>query len=271
MTAEDLVPHLPEHAVETITSFLRSHCLYHGNEGAVVGLSGGVDSAIVARLARDALGEARVLGVSMPDASYPADLARETDQYARSLGIEYRTLGIDAIEAAYRATVPEITDRVTLGNTKARIRMSLLYSLARERRRVVVGTGNKSELLLGYFTKYGDGGADLMPIGDLYKTEVWELSARLDLPRSIRERAPTAGLWEGQTDEAELGLPYARLDRILHGLERGIPEEEIAVRTGEPVERVRQYAQRVVAHRHKRRTPPIPKIGDRTIGVDWDP
>ena len=271
MSTDDLVPHLPDHAVETISAFLISHCLYHGNEGAVVGLSGGVDSALVARLARDALGAEKVLGVSMPDASYPGDLARETDQYARSLEIEYRSLGIEQIESAFGSVLPEITDRVTVGNTKARIRMALLYSLARERRRVVVGTGNKSELLLGYFTKYGDGGADLLPIGDLYKTEVWELSAQLHLPRSIRERPPTAGLWAGQTDEAELGLPYAQLDRILHGLERGISEEEIAVRTGQPLERVRQYAQRIVTHRHKRRTPPIPKIGERTLGVDWDP
>ncbi|MGI0068340.1 MAG: NAD+ synthase, partial [Thermoplasmata archaeon] len=222
MSADELVPHLPDHAVETLTAFLRSHCLYHGNEGALVGLSGGVDSALVARLASDALGAEKVLGISMPDAAYPGDLARETEQYARSLEIEHRALGIEKIETAFRSTLPEIADRVTLGNTKARIRMSLLYAIARERRRVVVGTGNKSELLLGYFTKYGDGGADLLPIGDLYKTEVLELSAELNLPRSIREREPTAGLWEGQTDEEELGLPYAQLDRILHGLERGL-------------------------------------------------
>ncbi len=271
MTDGDLVPRLPDHAVETITAFLRSHCLYHGNEGAVLGLSGGVDSALVARLARDALGAEKILGISMPDTAYPRDLARETDQYAHALGIEYRTVGIEKIESAYRTTLPDVKDRVTVGNTKARIRMTVLYALARDRRRVVLGTGNKSELLLGYFTKHGDGGVDLLPIGDLYKTEVWELSAQLNLPRAVRERAPSAGLWEGQTDEEELGLAYRELDRILYGLERGLAEEEIAARTRQPIERVRQYAQRVVAYRHKRRSAPIPKIGARTVGVDWDP
>lgn len=265
----ELTPTLPEHAEEAILSFLKSHALYHGNEGAVVGLSGGIDSALVARLAHDALGPDRVVGVLLPDAAYPGPLVAETTAYARALGIASRTIPIDPVEATYRELLPEVSDRTTIGNTKARIRMTVLYALARESRRVVLGTGNKSEILLGYFTKYGDGGVDALPIGDLYKTQVRALAARLDLPRAMRERPPTAGFWEGQTDEAELGATYERLDRILYGIELGRSEPDIARATRESAAFVRSIAQRVVDQRHKRRLPPIPKLGERTVGIDW--
>ncbi|MGI0055171.1 MAG: NAD+ synthase [Thermoplasmata archaeon] len=265
----DLVPRLPAHAEETIGSFVRSHSLYHGNEGVVLGLSGGIDSALVARIARDAVGAPKVLAVLMPDEGLDPDLVRETERFAASLGIASRTVPIAPIEGAFRASLPEVADRVTVGNTKSRIRMSILYALARERRRVVVGTGNKSELLLGYFTKFGDGAVDLLPIGDLYKTQVREIAERLGLPAQIRDRAPSAGFWEGQTDEEELGVPYAEIDRVLYGHELGLSEEEIARRAGVGPEIVRGLIARVLQYRHKRRSPPVAKVGARTIGIDW--
>ena len=264
-----LVPHLPPHAADTIAQFLRAHALGNGSDGVVIGLSGGIDSALVARLARDALGPAHVLGVLLPDAQFEDSLRSETESYANDLGVEWRTVAIEPVEQAYRAMLPELSDRVSLGNVKARIRMTVLYAIARERHRLVVGTGNKSELLLGYFTKYGDGGVDLLPIGDLYKTDVRSLAEQLDLPAAVRERPPTAGLWEGQTYEAELGISYADVDQILLGLEQLRSEEEIASLTGFPLERVRPVAERVRRFRHKRRPPPIPKVRLRTIGIDW--
>ena len=264
-----LVPRLPAHAEETIAAFLRAHAGTGGPTGVVIGLSGGIDSALTARLARDALGPERVLGLLLPDARFPADLRTETEEYARALGIAHRTIEIEPIEARFRDAVAELADPVALGNVKARIRMTILYAVARAAGRLVAGTGNKSEILLGYFTKYGDGGVDLLPIGDLYKTEVRELAARLDLPAAIRERPPTAGLWEGQTDEAELGFPYEVIDQILVGLEQLRTDDDIARRTGVPLERVREVLDRVGRNRHKRRPPPIPKIGLRTIGIDW--
>jgi NAD+ synthase len=264
-----LVPRLPPHAVDAVGQFLRAHALGNGADGVVVGLSGGIDSALVARLARDALGADHVLGVLLPDASFPDPLLQETQAYARELGVESRTIPIDPVEQAYRTVVPELADRVALGNAKARIRMTVLYAIARERHRLVAGTGNKSELLLGYFTKYGDGGVDLLPIGDLYKTDVRAIAEELGLPAAVRARPPTAGLWEGQTDEGELGIPYAELDQILYGLEQLRGEEEIAALTGLPLERVRAVAERVARFRHKRRPPPIPKVRLRTIGIDW--
>src|SRR5580658_6626734 len=268
-SVNDLTPSLPPHAPSTIHQFLRAHALPPAAEGVVLGLSGGIDSALCARLAADALGASRVLGVLLPTAGVPSALVDETEQYASSLGIAHRTLPLDGIARVFHSLLPEVTDRVTTGNTLARVRMTVLYALARESGRVVLGTGNKSELLLGYFTKYGDGGADLLPIGDLYKTEVRELAATLDLPAEIRERPPTAGLWEGQTDEGELGLPYSQIDQILYGLEQLRAEDEIADAVGLPLPRIREVSERVARSRHKRRSAPVAKVGFRTIGLDW--
>ncbi|HTT17175.1 MAG TPA: NAD+ synthase [Thermoplasmata archaeon] len=262
-------PPPPPHAVETISAFLRAHALGNGRRGVVVGLSGGVDSALVARLARDALGPAQVLGVLLPNVHVAPEVVAETERYADALGIGHRTLPIDPIERAFRTALPAIDDRVTVGNTAARIRMTLLYAIAREERRLVAGTGNKSELLLGYFTKYGDGGVDLLPIGDLYKTDVYALAAQLGLPAEVRERPPTAGFWVGQTDEGELGSTYADVDRVLRRVELLEREEEVVRSTGLPPELVRAVLARVAQHRHKRRTPPVAKLGLRTVGLDW--
>lgn len=265
----NLVPKLSPVAEATIHQFLRSHVEEAGAAGVLLGMSGGIDSAVCARLARDALGAERTQALLLPDELFPEVLRKEVADYARQLGISCRVVEITGPESGFRTLFPEVTDRVTWGNVKARIRMISLYLVARERRLLVVGTGNKSELLMGYFTKWGDGGADLLPIGDLYKTSVRELAARLELPSAIRERPPTAGLWEGQTDEAELGLPYSELDQILLGLEQLRTPEEIAHATRLPIDLVRRVEATVERTRHKRHLPPIPKLGLRTVGIDW--
>ena len=147
--------------------------------------------------------------------------------------------------------------------------MAVLYAIAREAHRLVAGTGNKSELLLGYFTKYGDGGVDLLPIGDLYKTDVYALARERRLPEAILSRAPSAGFWPGQTDEAELGGSYQDVDRILRRAELLEPEAEIVRTTGLSDELVHEVLARLAAHRHKRRLPPVAKLGLRTVGLDW--
>jgi NAD+ synthase len=265
----NLKPRLPAHTESTIAQFLRAHTLADGGEGVVIGLSGGIDSALCTRLCVDALGADHVLTVVLPDVAFSPELLAEVTEYSRSLGVTQRTLRIDGVEAAVRELLPERLDRTTWGNVKARARMMLLYTLARERRQRVVGTGNKFELLLGYFTKYGDGGSDLLPIGDLYKTQVRELAARLGLPRAVQERAPSAGLWEGQTDEGELGLPYVVLDQILYGIEQLVPLDQIATALGLERSVVDGIEQRVLSSRHKRRLAPVAKVGLRTIGLDW--
>ncbi len=265
----DPATRLPAHVVPTLLAFLRAHALAPGLRGAVVGLSGGVDSALTVRLARDALGPEHVLAVLLPDPGYARDLLTETQEYGRSLGIETRTIPIAPVLAAFRAVLPPTDDRVGLGNIQARVRMIALYALARETQRLVVGAGNKSELLLGYFSKYGDGGVDLLPIGDLYKTDVRALAAELGVPAPILDRPSTAGLWPGQTDEGELGASYDAIDRVLRGIEELRREEEIAEQTGLPPGTVRSIFARVQANRHKRRLPPVAKVGLRTVGIDW--
>jgi NAD+ synthase len=265
----DLRPKLPTHARATIVSFLKAHVKESGARGVVLGLSGGIDSAVAASLSVEALGAGSVTGVLLPDANYPAELLEETLAFARTLGIDALVRPITGTEVALRALLDGKLDRTAWGNVKARLRMIILYAEARSRTALVVGTGNKSELLTGYFTKHGDGGADLLPLGDLYKTEVRELAAQLRIPAPIRERPPTAGLWEGQTDEGELGLPYEELDRILRGTEELLGATQISEVTGIPTPKVLEVLERIQNNRHKRRLPPIPKLSLRTIGLDW--
>jgi NAD+ synthase len=160
-------------------------------------------------------------------------------------------------------------DRVARGNLRARARMVVLYFVANTEDRVVMGTGNKSELLCGYFTRYGDGGVDFQPIGDLYKTQVRAMARHLGLPKKIIDRVPTAGLWPGQTDEGDLGISYDELDRILLGIELQMEPEGIAEKAGVPVEHVRRIEDLVAATAYKRKAPLVPKLGIRTLGLDW--
>ncbi|MCI4319429.1 MAG: NAD+ synthase [Thermoplasmata archaeon] len=262
-------PKLPSHAQRTIERFLRAHVEQAGASGVVLGLSGGIDSALAFRLSVDALGPDRVTGVLSPDPGYLPELLEETRQFAGGQGARAVVHEIGAVETAYHRLFPKVEDRVTLGNLKARIRMTILYTEARERRALVVGTSNKSELLAGYYTKFGDGAADLLPLGDLYKTQLRALAEQVGLPAAIRERPPTAGFWVGQTDEEELGIRYDDLDRILLGLEQLRTVAEIADGGGWPLELVERVARRVADGRHKRRSPPIPKLGLRTVGLDW--
>jgi NAD+ synthase len=265
-----LEPRLPPYARAAIEEFIRGHVAVARANGVVVGLSGGIDSALVAKLSCEGLGSDKVTGISLPDANTPAAMRREVSDYARDLGMAFREIPIGPIEAAITEALGGRTpDNVMRGNIKARIRMIVLYSEASRCKALVAGTGNKSEILLGYFTKYGDGGVDILPIGDLYKTSVWALGREVGLPDTVIKRPPTAGLWEGQTDEGDLGFSYEFADRVLTGIERLLEPEEIAERLGVPLEKVMAVVTRVRVNRHKRRLAPIPKLSARTVGLDW--
>ncbi|MEM2715772.1 MAG: NAD(+) synthase, partial [Candidatus Thermoplasmatota archaeon] len=160
-------------------------------------------------------------------------------------------------------------DEITLGNIKARLRMIFLYQFANSKNALVCGTSNKTELMIGYFTKYGDGASDILPIGDLYKTQVYQLARYVGIPEEILKKPPTAGLWKGQTDEKELGISYEKLDKILYGLERQKSFEEISKIAEVSIEEVKRIYGMVKKTEHKRKFPVIPKISFRTIGIDW--
>lgn len=265
----ELVPRFKEEQVFIIQAFIAHSVGESGRTGVVLGLSGGLDSALVAKLCANALGPERVLALGMPDGKGGKDM-KDARRFAKSLGIEFRTVGVRPIVTVMEKKLKAIEeDLVPRGNLRARARMTVLYFVANREGRIVMGTGNKSEALVGYFTKFGDGGVDFQPIGDLYKTQVREMAYHLGLPPAIIEKEPTAGLWPGQTDEGELGISYGELDRILLGIELQMEPESIAANVGLPLDSVRHAQALVAASVHKRKMPLIPKVGARTIGLDW--
>ncbi len=236
---------------DQITAWMRGKVAELGAKGFVVGLSGGIDSACTAALAQRAAGR-EVLGVLMPCHSNPVD-AEYGRLLAETLEIETTTVDLALAFDALVAMLP-LAGRMAVANIKPRLRMTTLYYLAAARNYLVAGTGNKSELMVGYFTKYGDGGVDLEPLGDLYKEQVRELARELGVPQPIIDRPPTAGLWDGQTDEGEMGLTYVALDATLRAIEAGdMAGVEPAV-----LARVQHM---IAISEHKRQVPPLCKLG----------
>lgn len=216
-----------------------------GVEGVVVGVSGGVDSAVAAAVCAKALGPDAVLGLSLPSGvSAPEDLEDATELCNR-LGCEHRVVSIEPVLEAYRALPGFQANPYLFGNLMARTRMAVLYYYANRDRRLVCGTSNRTEYLLGYSTKWGDSAADLQPLLHLYKREVYQLARELELPARILEKPPSAGLWLGQRDEDELGLSYAAIDEALAALATHNWQAET------PVEE--RVLARVKASGHKRR------------------
>ncbi len=218
-------------------------------DGFVLGLSGGVDSATAAALAVRAVGAENVLAALLPCESQPQD-TRLGRLVADTFQIPLVKVNLDSAYEGLMENLPPSDHTLATANIKPRLRMTALYYLAQSHHYLVLGSGNKSELLCGYFTKYGDGGVDLLPLGDLYKTEVWELARELGVPQEVVERPPSAGLWPGQTDEEEMGITYREIDRILAAIEAG----ETADIEPAALEKVKGM---IAGSAHKRAMPPI--------------
>jgi NAD+ synthase len=251
---------------DEIASWLRVQMETAGADRLVLGLSGGIDSAVVCALCTMAAGPARVIGAILPIGSNPADV-RDAELVARTFEVIPRLIDlVPAYEALLAAMPPddapgledadvdpaarERQRALAIANVKPRLRMTALYALSNRYNGIVVGTGNKTELRIGYFTKYGDGGVDLLPIGDLDKTSVRALARELGVPEPIIRKAPSAGLWAGQTDEGEIGLTYGQLDRTLDLLSVG----DAGATDPRAHERVSAL---VAASEHKRRPIPV--------------
>jgi len=239
-----------------------------GFERVVVGLSGGVDSSLVTSLAVSSLGPANVVALFMPYRTSDPQSAIDAYAVCDSLGIAAQTIDITAQVDDYFDRFPD-ADRTRRGNKMARERMSILYDQSMAQRALVLGTSNKTELLLGYGTLFGDMASALNPIGDLYKTQVFELARALDLPQSVLTKPPSADLWAGQSDEEELGIRYAVVDQILHLLvdQRRSRPEVIAL--GFEAADVDWVAERVRGSQYKRRPPVIAKLSSRTIDREF--
>jgi len=236
-----------ESLARRIADWMHEYAEHAGAAGYVVGISGGIDSAVTAALAVRAMGPDHTLGALLPCHSQPED-ARYAHMVTEALGLPEVTVDLGATYDALTSALPS-GPSIAYANVKPRLRMTALYFLAQANGYLVAGTGNKTELMVGYFTKYGDGGTDIEPLGELYKHEVRALARVLGIPQPVIDRPPTAGLWPGQTDEAELGITYDELDAILAALERG----ETPVASPQTVARVKQM---VATSAHKRSVPP---------------
>jgi len=196
-----------------IVSWIKKQVKLSGAKGIVLGLSGGIDSAVVSALCKEAVGKDKLLVLFMPCNSNPRDL-KDARLVAAKLKLKSELVDLSCVYNNFLKVLPP-AGGLALGNLKPRLRMSTLYYFANKLNYLVCGTGNKSELLVGYFTKYGDGGVDILPIADLFKRQVRKLAEELKIPQGIITKPPTAGLWQGQTDEGEMGITYNELDDIL--------------------------------------------------------
>lgn len=236
--------------VDFLANWIRNQVEAAGARGGIVGISGGVDSAVVAGLTKRALGE-KSLGIIMPCQSDPRDI-EDAEKVARHFGLRAVKVPLDGVYHLLVATLREAKvaggeDNLALANLKPRLRMLTLYYYANMLNYLVIGTGNRSEIYVGYFTKYGDGGVDIEPIGNLRKSEVRKVALELGVPEEIIAKPPSAGLWENQTDEGEMGVTYEELDRFLEGY-------EVTSEARSTILRLHNLS------KHKRAMPPIPPL-----------
>lgn len=243
-----------------IVSFIKKEVEESQAEGAVIGLSGGIDSAVTSYLVVEALGSRRVMGLIMPDLrATPDGDVKDARLVASELCIETKEIDVAPIHKAYLKTLE--ANRLAEGNLRARIRMSLLYYHANLLNRMVVGTGDRSELLLGYFTKFGDGGVDILPIADLYKTEVRRLGEALGINRRIVAKRSSPRLWPGHIAESEIGMSYETIDRLFKlRFEEGLEVAAVATRLKMNRAKVMAILAKYQASEHKRRMPEICKL-----------
>jgi NAD+ synthase len=255
-------------ARQMLTGFIRDQIEKAGAKGAVLGLSGGIDSALSAYLSAEALGAQNVLAVRMPYKTSSQASLTDADLVIEALGIPSITVPITGMADALIEQFPDMNN-LRRGNIMARTRMIVLYDQSAASGLLPMGTSNKTEFLLGYSTIYGDSGVALHPIADLYKYQVRQLSQALGIPQPVIDKAPSADLWEGQTDEGELGFTYDAVDQVLYLLvdERYTVDEVIA--EGFEAEFVHKVWRRVKSNHYKRTMPNVAKLSSRTIGHDF--
>ncbi|MEA2559005.1 MAG: synthase [Acidobacteriota bacterium] len=256
-------------AVAVLTSFIRDAVENSGTSGVVVGLSGGVDSSLSAALAAQALGPERVDGFLLPYRTSNPASEQDAHIVAEHLGVPHRVIDISPMIDAYFEKEPD-ADPVRRGNKMARERMTILFDQAKKRNALVLGTSNKTEILLGYSTVFGDNASSLNPLGDLYKAQIWQLSRHLGLPSAVIDKAPSADLFPGQTDEGDLGFDYLTADEVLYLLfDEGLRPEEVVARGYDErvVERILSYEQRF---RFKRRLMLIARLSGSAVNLDQE-
>jgi NAD+ synthase len=255
-------------ARKILTGFIRSEITRAGFTRALIGLSGGLDSAVACALTADALGPENVLALRLPYKTSSPDSLEDAQLTAEGLGVRFETFEITQMADPLIERDPQIS-KLRMGNILARTRMIVLYDQSEAFHGLVVGTSNKTEMLLGYTTLWGDMAAAIAPLGDLYKTQLRQLARDLTVPQSVIDKPPSADLWIGQTDEAELGLTYDEVDQLLYLLvdRRFTPEDCVAA--GFDRDFVEGVLKRMRRSHFKRLMPPIAKLSNRTVGYDF--
>lgn len=260
---------------KVLTTFIKQELSKFNYKKGILGLSGGLDSSICAFLAAKALKPANVLALIMPYGKSFGKDVKDAQETAHLLGIRSKIIDISPVVNAYFSIYPT-NNRIIKGNKMARERMAILYDFSAREKALILGTSNKTELLLGYGTIHGDMACGINPLGDLYKTQIEQLALHLGIPEKIRKKTPTAGLWTGQTDEEELGLSYAKMDKILFQLVDLRKSKKDVIVSGFKKEEVEKIISLIKNSEFKRRLPPIAKMSTRTVGhdflfpYDWD-
>jgi NAD+ synthase len=251
-----------------LTLFIKEELAKFHFQRGILGLSGGLDSTVCAFFASKALGQDNVIGLILPYGDTFGKDIDDAQEVVRTLGIRSEIINIAPMVDAYFKEHPT-ENKILIGNKMARERMSILYDFSAREEALILGTSNKTELLLGYGTIHGDMACAINPLGDLYKTQIRELARHLGVPDNIRKKAPSAGLWEGQTDEEELGLTYEEVDSLLYQIvdERKTADEAIAM--GFKKEMVNRVVLLLKNSEFKRKLPPIAKLSERTVGHDF--
>jgi len=253
---------------QILVGFVRDEVRKVGVNRAVLGLSGGIDSALVVFIAAEALGPENVHAICMPYKSSNPESESHARMVAQACGVNFSVLPITPMVDAYFESFPE-ADNMRRGNKMARERMTILFDHSALLSALVLGTSNKTELLLGYGTLYGDMASALNPIGDLYKTQVWQLSEAMGVPREVVEKQPSADLWAGQTDEEELGFSYRQVDELLYRMvDLRMNREELVV-AGFEAGFIDTVYRKIQNSHFKRRLPVIAKVSNRTIDRDF--
>jgi len=258
-----------------LTSFIKDELHKFNYKKGILGLSGGLDSTVGAFLAVKALKPSNVIGLILPYGKSFSQDVKDAQEIAQLLSLRSKTIDISPMVDVYFSKYPT-QNKVEKGNKMARERMSILYDFSSREKALILGTSNKTELLLGYGTIHGDMACAINPLGDLYKTQIRQMAKHLGVPDKIMKKTPSAGLWKGQTDEKELGLTYDEIDKILFQLvDKRMPKKEITAQ-GFKKEAVEKIIRMIKNSEFKRKLPPIPKISSRTVGhdflypYDWD-
>lgn len=254
----------PQNTINKISEFIKQNLKQAGFSKLLLGLSGGIDSALSCFLVANAIGKENVLGIRMPYKTSSEASLVDAQKVIDQLGIESKTIEITPFVEPLLELIP-LGEGVRRGNVMARMRMIVLYDQSVEYSGLVVGTGNKTEILLGYSTQYGDAACAFNPLGDLYKAQVVQLAKYLEIPENIISKAPSADLWEGQTDEAELGFTYQEADEILFNLfEKGFSRKQL-LEKGFKDELINKVISRIRKNEFKRSLPPVFRLEDKAV------